>query len=357
MMRDGLDLRGIDLNLLPKFRALYRHRSVSEAGRELHLTQSALSNALAKMRSLFGDELFVRTATGMEPTPFAHTIAEPIERALARLETDFVNARSFAPESSARTFRIAMTQLGEIWLAPQILSLARVAAPDIVVSNVASGDRGFEGALSAGSIDFAVGHLPELGVGFRDQELGVHEFVCVLRSEHPALQKKPLTLKALMCCTFVEVVENGTLYGPASRAIMRLARTDALRYRTSNVLALPDVIAANDLVAVIPAWFAARFADARLRLVRIHPEPYLGSIRLFWHENYERDPGHLWMRSVIARAANVANVEESLCGVEVLSVSPEPAPSETALESSAHSRADNPRLESDVLVFEEVVHR
>ena len=76
-----------------------------------------------------------------------------------------------------------------------------------------------------------------------------------------------------MGCTFVEVVEDGTLYGPASREIMRLAQTDALRYRTSNVLALPDVIAANDLVAVIPAWFAARFADTRLTLVRIHPKP------------------------------------------------------------------------------------
>jgi DNA-binding transcriptional LysR family regulator len=189
-MRDGLDLRGIDLNLLPKFRALYRHRSVSQAGRELHLTQSALSNALAKMRSLFGDELFVRTGAGMEPTAFARSIAEPIERALARLETDFVKTRGFAPENSGRTFRIAMTQLGEVWLAPQILSFARTAAPDIVVSNV-PGDRGFATALSAGSIDFAVGHLPELGVGYRDQELGVHEFVCVLRSEHPALRERP----------------------------------------------------------------------------------------------------------------------------------------------------------------------
>jgi DNA-binding transcriptional LysR family regulator len=336
MMRDGLDLRGIDLNMLPKFRALYRHRSVSEAGRELHLTQSALSNALAKMRSLFGDELFVRTPTGMEPTSFAHTIAEPIERALVHLETDFVRLRGFAPEHSARTFRIAMTQLGEVWLAPQILSFARTVAPDIVVSNVTAGDRGFEGALSAGSIDFAVGHLPELGVGFRDQELGVHQFVCVLRGDHPVL-REPLTLHALMSCTFVDIVENDTPYG---RAIMRLVRSDAMRYRTANILALPNVIAATDLVAVMPAWFAARFTNMNLKLVRILPEPYVGTIRLFWHENYEHDPGHLWMRSLIARAANVANVEESLNDVEIITVVSEGA----AANGDLSKRALNDRI-------------
>lgn len=340
-MRDSLDLRGVDLNMLPKFRALYRHRNVSEAGRELHLTQSALSNALAKMRSLFGDDLFVRTATGMEPTPFAHAIAEPIERALVRLETDFVKVRGFAPEHSARTFRIAMTQLGEVWLAPQILSFARTVAPDIVVSNVAPGDRGFEAALSAGAIDFALGHLPELGVGFRDQELGIHQFVCVLRGDHPVLREEPLTLDTLMSCTFVDVVENGTPDGPASRAIMRLARSNAMRYRTANILALPNVIAATDLVAVIPAWFAARFMGMNLKLVRILPEPYVGSIRLFWHENYERDPGHLWMRSLIARAADVANVEESLNDVQIITVVSEGAAGNATLSKRAPGAAFN----------------
>jgi DNA-binding transcriptional LysR family regulator len=333
-MRDSLDLRGIDLNMLPKFRALYRHRSVSEAGRELHLTQSALSNALSKMRSLFGDELFVRTPTGMEPTSFAHTIAEPIERALVRLETDFVKVRGFAPEHSARTFRIAMTQLGEVWLAPQILSFAQTVAPDIVVSNVAAGDRGFEGALSAGAIDFVIGHLPELGLGFRDQELGIHQFVCVLRGDHPVL-REPLTLHALMSCTFVDIVENDTPNSRASRAIMRLARSDAMRYRTANILALPNVIAATDLVAVMPAWFAARFTSMNLKLVRILPQPYVGAIRLFWHENYEHDPGHLWMRSLIAHAANAANVEESLNDVEIITLVSEAAEGNGALSKRA----------------------
>jgi DNA-binding transcriptional LysR family regulator len=311
-MRERLDLNAIDLNLLPKFRALYRHRNVSEAGRELHLTQSALSNALARMRALFGDELFVRTANGMEPTAFAQGIALPIERALAKLETEFSNMNGFEPQHSTRTFKIAMTQLGEAWLAPLILARARALAPDIVVSTVAAGDRGFEAALGTGSIDFAIAHLPELGADFRDMELGVHELVCLLRDAHP-LFKEALTLSRLLSCTFAEIVEHGTMYGVLSRAIMRIARPDAMRYRTGNVMALPYVIATTDLVALVPAWFAAKVAPLHgLRLVRIGGQPPLANIRLFWHENFETDPGHLWMRSIIAYAAEAAHVEDAL---------------------------------------------
>jgi DNA-binding transcriptional LysR family regulator len=319
MVREGLDLNGIDLNLLPKFRALYRHRNVSQAGRELHLTQSALSNALAKMRALFSDELFVRTATGMEPTPFAHSIAEPIERALARLETDFVQARGFNPERSLRTFRIAMTQLGEVWLAPRILAAAQAAAPDIVVSVVA-GDRGFEKALGSGSInDFAIGHLPEPGPGFRDQELGNHEFACMLREGHPALRNGRVTVQALMSCPFVDVLEHGSIQGFVNRLARQFPRTFASRYRTPNVLALPYVIAATDLVAVVPIWFGAGFAASLgLRLVRMPGTPYRDSLRLVWHEKLERDPGHIWMRSVIARAARVVNLEENFDAQTIL---------------------------------------
>jgi DNA-binding transcriptional LysR family regulator len=268
-MRDRLDLNAIDLNLLPKFRALYRHRSVSETARELHLTQSAVSNALARMRSMFGDELFVRTASGMEPTALAHAIATPVERALVKLEGEIAQVGHFEPEHSRRSFKIAMTQLGEAWLAPQILAYAHGTAPDIVVSAVLSGDRGFETALTSGNIDFAVGHLPELEYTFHHAVIGMHELVCVVRDGHPIFAGR-LTMSALLSCTFAEVAERGSMYGAVSRAIVRKAHPDAMKYRTANVMALPSVIAATDLVAVLPAWFAARCAGPLgLRLLRL----------------------------------------------------------------------------------------
>jgi DNA-binding transcriptional LysR family regulator len=319
-MRDRLDLNAIDLNLLPKFRALYRHRNVSEAGRELHLTQSALSNALARMRATFGDELFARTASAMEPTPLAHAIAATIEVALGNLEREFARIVEFEPEHSCRSFKIAMTQLGEAWLAPQILAYAHNMAPDISVSAVVSGDRGFEAALTSGSIDFAVGHLPELESTFHHTVIGMHELVCVVRNEHPILAGH-LTMPALLSCTFAEVVEHATMYGLLSRAIVRNAGADAMRYRTTNVMALPGIIAVTDLVAILPAWFAARYAGALgLRLLRPGTHPTVATIRLYWHPNLEHDPGHLWMRSTIAQAAAAAQIGEALRTAPIITV-------------------------------------
>jgi DNA-binding transcriptional LysR family regulator len=324
-MRDRLDLNAIDLNLLPKFRALYRHRNVSEAGRELHLTQSALSNALARMRSMFADELFVRTASAMEPTPFAHALAAPIEHALAKLEGEFARVKVFEPERSSRTFKIAMTQLGETWLAPQILAYARDMAPDIVVNAVVAGDRGFEGALTSGSIDFAVGHLPDLELAFRHTVIGMHELVCVVRERHPILAG-PVTMAALSSCEFAEVVEFGSMYGTLTRAIARMARPEAMRYRTTNVMALPAIIASTDLVAILPAWFAARHASSQsLRLLRVVGQPAVATVRLYWHQNVEADPGHLWMRAIIARAAAAAQIEEAAMSAPI-----------STIEASAH---------------------
>jgi DNA-binding transcriptional LysR family regulator len=302
-MRDRLDLNAIDLNLLPKFRALYRHRNVSEASRELHLTQSALSNALARMRYIFEDELFVRTTAGMEPTPFAERIAASIDEALAKLEVEFAHANGFEPERSSRTFRIAMTGLGETWLAPKILSLVRACAPDIVVSTVSMGDRQLEVSLAGGAVDFAVGHVPNLDEAFRRYELAIDELVCLARSGHPLVGGK-VTLPALMSCSFAEVIiEHGACGSLSSRWLNFGVKQNALRYRTVNVLALPYIVANTDLIALMPAWFAARYAAGlNLDVVRL-AEPPMASVSLIWHENIEDDPGHAWMRSVIQRAA------------------------------------------------------
>jgi DNA-binding transcriptional LysR family regulator len=327
-VRERLDLNAIDMNLLPKFRALYRHRNVSEAARELHITQSALSNALARMRVMFGDDLFVRTFAGMEPTQLAHAIAQPIECALAKLEGDFNRVHGFEPKRSSRIFKIAMTQLGEAWLAPHVLALARSVAPDIVVSTVTAGDRS-EIALSHGGIDFLVGHLAELGSGFRGVELGIHEMLWMVRNGHPVFDG-PLTLAALLAYSFAEVVESGTVYGALSRAIGRIGRPDALRYRTTNVMALPLVIAKTDLVALVPAWFGARCASSLgLQLIRVGAQPPVTTIRFFWHEKAEGDPGHFWMRSIIAKAASAAQLDEALQSASLttlLTIDAEPIP-------------------------------
>src|ERR1700745_11286 len=100
-----MNVREVDLNLLRVFDAVLHEGTVTAAAGRLELTQPAVSNALARLRALFGDPLFVRTASGMEPTPFARGVAEPVRQALALLDSALAHGPGFDPSTATRSFR------------------------------------------------------------------------------------------------------------------------------------------------------------------------------------------------------------------------------------------------------------
>ena len=123
-----IEPHSIDLNLLAVFQEVYRERQISNAARRLGLSQSAVSNALARLRRLFGDELFVRTGLGMQPTPFAESVAEPVGAALAQVALALNQRSAFDPATSTRRFTLAMTDVGEVHFMPALIERCRVAA-------------------------------------------------------------------------------------------------------------------------------------------------------------------------------------------------------------------------------------
>jgi len=124
----------IDLNLLSVFQEVYRERQISSAARKLGLSQSAVSNALARLRRSFGDELFVRTASGMQPTPLATQMAEPIGVAMAQVALALNQRSRFDPATSRRRFVLAMTDVGEIYFMPALIERCRLLAPLVEIS-------------------------------------------------------------------------------------------------------------------------------------------------------------------------------------------------------------------------------
>src|ERR671918_2095960 len=126
-----MNVRALDLNLLRVFDAVLRGRSVTAAAAQLSLTQPAASNALARLRGAFGDALFLRTPQGMEPTPFARELAEPVRQALALLESALAHGPGFDPASSSRSFRFYMSDLGQIEFLPPLLERVQREAPQV----------------------------------------------------------------------------------------------------------------------------------------------------------------------------------------------------------------------------------
>src|SRR3954469_23657385 len=172
------------------------------------LTQPAVSNALARLRTLFDDPLFVRTAAGMEPTPFGRELAAPVRQALALLESALAHGPGFDPASSTRAFRFYMSDLGQIEFLPPLVERAQRIAPAVQLEAVALDVEDLEDALATGALDLAVGFLPALGPPVRRKALFRDPYVCLMRADHPHIGAK-LTRKKFLDASHALVSYRG----------------------------------------------------------------------------------------------------------------------------------------------------
>src|SRR5260221_3423480 len=132
-----MNVRDVDLNLLRVFDAVLRERGVTTAAVGLGLTQPAGSNALSRLRGVFGDPLFVRTASGMDATPFARELAEPVRPALALLDSALAHGPGLDSGIATRAFRFYMSDLGQIEFLPPLLERVQKTAPGVRLQAVA----------------------------------------------------------------------------------------------------------------------------------------------------------------------------------------------------------------------------
>ena len=234
-----MNVRDLDLNLLRVFDAVLRGRSVTAAAAQLGLTQPAVSNALARLRNVFGDALFLRTPRGMEPTPFARELAGPVRQALALLESALAHGPGFDPATSSRNFRFYMSDLGQIeFLPPLVERLSRIA-PNVRLEAVALELEDISHALAAGSLDVAMGFLPGLGAPVRRKALFRDPYVCLLRAGHPI---ETLTRKKFLEASHALVSYRGG-HRVIEEALERAGLSRRIVLRVPHFTVVPMVLA------------------------------------------------------------------------------------------------------------------
>jgi len=294
-----MELEDIDLNLLVVFNQLLKERKVSKVAENLGLGQPAVSNALARLRKLFGDELFLRTSTGMQPTPFADQLAESIGYALGMIH-GAVNARSaFDPATSKRSFSIGMTDIGEIYFLPQLMQRIQEVAPSVSISTVRNTAVNLKDAMEAGQVDLAIGLLPQLKGGFFQRRLFVQQYVCLMRKGH-ALDKKRMTESEFFGAGHVAVVSAGTGHGQVDEILDRSSAQRRVKLKVPHFVAIGHILQSTDLIATVPERLAERMTEPfGLRHVP-HPVklPQI-AINLFWHAKYHKDPASQWLRGLV----------------------------------------------------------
>lgn len=294
-----MDFKKLDLNLLVVFNHLLMERSVSGAADKLGLTQPAVSNALRRLRATLNDELFLRTTKGMEPTPYALQLAEPIAYALSTIENTLTHRTAFDPTTSNRRFTLAMTDLGEIELLPQLMDRLEEVAPGVTVSTVRNSADRLRDSMEAGHVDLAIGLLPQLKTNFFQQRLFMQRYMCLFRKGH-ALDKGRVTRREFYEADHVVVVSAGTGHAQMDEIIESAEEQRRVRLLVPHFVAIGHILATTDMIATVPERYARRCAEPfGLRYVD-HPVklPQIG-INLFWHAKFHKEPGNQWLRQLI----------------------------------------------------------
>lgn len=298
-----MNLTSMDLNLLVAFDALARERNVTLAANRVGLTQPAMSNALARLRRIFNDPLFVRTSAGMQPTPYAQQLAEPISRACELMEAALRTDASFDPATSSRkTFSFYLSEIGELVFLPKILQALQKHAPRIAVKVHRVPEIGAQDAMAAGDVDLAIGIFPNLASGFYQQRLYGDKFVCIMRRDHPLVQDS-LSMEQYLAVPHAIVAATGTGHDTAIEQVLwkqRLHRKIAVT--VPHFLVLPTIVQQTDAIATIPSRMAAalesipgvKVLEAPIKFPRIE-------IRQHWHERFHQDAANRWLRSLVAR--------------------------------------------------------
>jgi DNA-binding transcriptional LysR family regulator len=294
-----MDLKDIDLNLLIVFNQLLLEKRVSAVGETLGLSQPAVSNALNRLRRLLGDELFLRTSRGMEPTPFATQLAEPIAYALSTILNTLNQRATFDPAISTRKFTIGMTDIGEIYFLPKLMDIVARIAPGVSISTVRNTGVNLRDEMEAGHVDLAIGLLPQLKAGYFQQRLFKQRYVCMFRQGH-ALDKKEVSVEEFAQADHVVVISPGTGHDKVDESIARKGIRRNVRLTVPHFVAVGHILSTTDMVATVPERYAREcLAPFGLKYVR-HPValPEIG-INVFWHAKYHKEPGNQWLRGVI----------------------------------------------------------
>ncbi|OGA66469.1 MAG: hypothetical protein A3G81_02100 [Betaproteobacteria bacterium RIFCSPLOWO2_12_FULL_65_14] len=289
-----MNVQDVDLNLLRVFDAVLYERGVTPAAARLGLTQPAVSNALARLRAVFGDALFVRTAAGMDPTPFARELAEPVRQALALLESALAHGPGFDPAASTRAFRFYMSDLGQVEFLPPLVERVQRAAPGVRLEAVAADLEHIADALGAGALDLAIGFLPALGPPVARRALFRDPYLCLMRAGHPA---KRLTKKNFLAASHVLVTYRGGGHRVIEEALERAGVARRIALRVPHFTVVPMVLERTDLILTLPAR-VARVYERQGKFKCLPPPVPMppAEVAVHWHERFEADPGNRWLR-------------------------------------------------------------
>jgi DNA-binding transcriptional LysR family regulator len=294
-----IEAKDIDLNLLVVFQEVFQERQISNVARKLNLSQPAVSNALARLRKTFNDELFVRTSQGMQPTPFAQQLADPVAAALVNITKALNQQDTFNLSNSHRHFTIAMTDVGEMHFMPILIEQCRRHAPQVQISTIRANSVDLMAEMETGRIDLAIGAFEEMSGALYHRRLFQQDYVCLYRQQHPIL-KEGMSVKEFLSAEHLIVSTKESPYDKINQSLEKAGIAASANFTVPHFSSVPYILSSTNLVATVPQKLAASAAPA-FRLAYTKPPIKLPRLQtnIFWHRRFAQDEGNQWLRDLL----------------------------------------------------------
>ncbi|WNP36626.1 LysR family transcriptional regulator [Enterobacter kobei] len=301
-----MDFHGIDLNLLAAFDVLMNERNVTRAAIQIGMSQPAMSAALSRLRKLFGDPLFLRSADGLLPTPRARELAVPISQVLRQIEATLVSKPDFVPGESKLTINLGLSDYPAFVLLPALLEALAEQAPDISINVQAFSDRDHAvDLLDAGAIDAAIGIQPtHPEARILTRPILRDEFVTIIASKHPAV-RHGMDMQTFLSLPHALVSPEGQRHGLVDQALAQQGLQRRLALTLPHMFALPAVVARTGMTATVMKRIAQN-SPAGHMLALFPPPVALPEIvfHLIWHRRSDGHPAQQWLRTLIGSVAS-----------------------------------------------------
>lgn len=300
-----INLAAVDLNLLVVFDALMSERNVTRAGEKIGLSQPATSNALSRLRNLFQDELLVRTATGMQPTPKAISLSIPIRQILLQIQSSLEQETPFIPEDSDRIFTIGTSDYGEFVLLSQLMSQLETVAPKVKIRVRSLLDmKSAYNMIDSDKIDLAIGYFPEYPSWQEAEVLFEESFVGVCSADNPKIADT-VTLEDYLSVSHLLISPyNEDMTGWVDDALERQNLQRHVAISVPHFLVAPFIVANTNLVVTLAERVAKTYANIlNLRIFSLPLNSEGFSMTMLWHTKNNGDKASIWLRKMISESS------------------------------------------------------
>ena len=301
--------RNINLQLLEHLKALITERHVTRAADAANIGQPAMSASLARLRVMLKDPLLVKTARGMEPTPYAIELAKAIHVAFEVLDAPQQGRSDFDISTAERTIRVISADGPALLLLPPLTARLRREAPKLSLRWTSGDIRRAAELLREGEVDLVVSSIPNIPSAYYSSPLYSHVPCCIAAKGHPGI-KGELTMEQFLQFPHVAFGASPTSFSVIDNlvdsALHGLGHKREVAVTVPSFLVSPGVVAMSDLLAVIPERVATESAARNgLQILKLPFDIGALDLAMYWHSRCQADPAQQWLRAALRDAAQV----------------------------------------------------